>query len=277
LITNEKLVGEKYGIINDKPWRRKALVASDESHRAFYQPRVAIMGQQIYVLYLAKSDEENEIYFYELALGSPASKLIDRVPYASGTGYYFDSESNLKIDGQFVYYYGTKGMQGRRYKIGSGEKAEPTDFYPRTDEGSEPVTSISPNGRYIVASIAGGLWENASEDYKLATRGQKESGQFAGISLYDRKTNSNDVLFKQEYTGDWSIGRIIWADDSENLFFDNAGAVACVWKYALKSRILQKIVPEHEARAPVFFRFDGREYIVYVDSTMNSQVMIATE
>ncbi len=213
-----------------------------------------------------------------MELRSSVSKLIDQVPYVFGTGYYFDWESNLKISGQFVYYYGTKGAQGRRYKIGSGEKAEPADFYPRTDEGSEPVTSISPNGRYIVASIGEGLWANASEDYKLATRGLKESGgQFAGISLCDRKTDSNAVLFKQEYTGECSIGRIIWAGDSENLFFDNAGAVACVWKYALKSRILQKIVPEHEARAPVFFRFDGREYIVYVDSTTNSQVMIATE
>ncbi len=36
LITNENLVGEKYGIINDKPWRRKALVVSDESQRVFY-------------------------------------------------------------------------------------------------------------------------------------------------------------------------------------------------------------------------------------------------
>lgn len=101
-----------------------------------------------------------------------------------------------------------------------------------------------------------------------------EKGEFTGISLFNRVTKQRDVLFRQEYAGDWSIGRIVWSDDGSRLFFDNSGAVACIWEYSLADRRLRKIVPEHSAAKPVFVRYRYRDYIIYTDG---NALMVATE
>ena len=290
LITNERMTGEKYGIINYETWRRTSLVVSDAARREFFQPRVAVIAARVWILYLAKAANENEILVYEIALGEEVPYLVDRLAYKEGSGYYFDSDNNMVIKGEFAYYFGTLGESGRRYRIGSRESATSADFYPRDLQG--PQTWTSPNGRFIVASIAGGNWAGspveaamaaAGNEYALATHGQNPDGKFAGIAMYDRKQETNSTLFQQEYMGDWSIGSIIWSDDSERIFFDNAGAVACIWQYEIGTRILRKIVPEHEARSPQFLRYEGREYILYVETQgagepgVVSRVMIATE
>lgn len=281
LITNERMAGEKYGIVNNKPWRRTALVTADGSLREFFQPRPVVIEQRAWILYLAKAWEENEIYVYELALGEDSPYLVDRLAYKPDSGYHFDSIHNLTVSGQIVQYFGNRGASGRRYRIGSRQQAEPADFFPPDDSG--PLTATSPNRRYIVAPIAGGNWGVADGDYALATRGLNQSGEFAGLSMYDRKQNANSILFQQQYSGDWSIGNIIWSDNSESVYFDNAGAVACIWQYEISSRVLRKIVPEHEAHNPQFLRYQGREYVVYVETKnsaqadVSSRLMIATE
>jgi hypothetical protein len=284
LIVNSRIIGEKYGLINDRPWRRRALVVSDESKREFFLPRAAVVRSRLYVLYLAKAWDDDTGYLYELMPGSGEPYLVDRLPY-DGQGYWFDDEANMAVKGDYIYYLLSLGHSGKRYKIGSRELPGETDFF--IVRKGEYYTSTSPNGRFIVAPNAGYGRADAPDDYKLATRGQNQGtfseGEFTGISLYDRKLDSNSVLFKQSYTGEWSIGNIIWSDDSESIFFDNYGAVACIWKYTLNHRVLQKIVPEHEAHSPFFLRLDGRDYILYVDTvgraseTMVSRVMIATE
>lgn len=43
---------------------------------------------------------------------------------------------------------------------------------------------------------------------------------------------------------------------------DNAGAIAYIWQYEISSRVLRKIVPEHESRNQQVLRYQRREYIV---------------
>lgn len=285
LIVNSRIIGEKYGLINDRPWRRKPLAVSDDNKREFFQPRAVYTHSDLHVLYLAKAWHEPTIFVYELKPKSGELYIVDQLPYSYGTGYYFDDEANLAIRGEYLYYFWDSGHSGRRYKIGSQEPPKDADFY--IARKSQFYTSISPNGRFIVAPNAGYVSDTAPEAYRLATRGQQQGslseGEFTGISLYDKKLDSNSILFKQKYTGDWSIGSIIWSDDSEAIFFDNAGAVACVWKYTISHRVLQKIVPEHQTRSPFFLRLEGRDFILYVETTkdglevLTSRLMIATE
>jgi hypothetical protein len=114
LITNENLVGEKYGIINDKPWRRKALVASDESHRAFYQPRVAIMGWCGDVLFLAKSDEGTKS-FLNWRWGHRHQNRGSTC--ASGTGILL-IRSQFEVNGNCLLLR-NQGDRGAGHKIGA--------------------------------------------------------------------------------------------------------------------------------------------------------------
>lgn len=65
----------------------------------------------------------------------------------------------------------------------------------------------------------------------------------------------------------WSVGSFIWSDDNTKLFFDNHGSqAACIWQYHLKTRSLEKIIPEHEARDPFFFNYKNKEYILYIEN-----------
>jgi hypothetical protein len=113
---------------------------------------------------------------------------------------------------------------------------------------------------------------SAPADYLLAMG--DERGEFTGLSVYDKASKEVNMLFKQDYTGDWSIGSIIWSDDNTRIFFDNSGAVACIWEYNIAERELRKIVPEHSARQPYFFRYQNRDYVLYING---QDLMVATE
>lgn len=284
LIVHERILGGGYGIINDEPWRRKVLARSGEDRQEFFQPRAKVVDGRVFVLYLAKAWGVNDIFLFELDVEAGETYEVVRMPYKSGSGYYFNSPNNLVIKGSELYFSGGDN-NGMRYLIGSKSAPVREDFYPAPG-GSSFTFAKSPSGRYTAAANienwAPGALESAPEDYRLAIRGS-EGGSFTGIALHDRNTDENSVLFKQEYTGDWSIGTIIWSDDGEQIFFDNSGAVACIWRYDLGDRILQKIVPEHDASWPFFLRFKGRDYILYVQTEgwssdiVESRIMIATE
>nr|VFJ43260.1 MAG: hypothetical protein BECKDK2373B_GA0170837_10055 [Candidatus Kentron sp. DK] len=68
-------------------------------------------------------------------------------------GYHFSSNQNLKIVGDFVYYFTDSDMdsgKGRKYRIGSGAPAVEEGLYYERDNWL--IASTSPNGRYIAAA-----------------------------------------------------------------------------------------------------------------------------
>lgn len=273
LIIPERILSGNYEIINDRPWRRKTLV-STPNHEVF-QPRAKIVDGDLFIFYLEKQNgfDPGPIFLSEYNVQTKKAKRVDQLHYG-GLGYYFNTSQNLKIVGDYVYYFAGRQGDGRKYKIGSNEPATDESFFHERDDWF--ITATSPNGRYIAAANsnnwAQSALENATTDYLLAMG--DERGEFTGISIYDKASKEVKILFKQEYTGGWSIGNIIWADDNTRIFFDNAGAVACIWEYRITERKLRKIVPEHSAWYPFFFRYRNKDYILYVD---RGNLMVATE
>ncbi|WP_062054328.1 hypothetical protein [Aquimarina longa] len=61
------------------------------------------------------------------------------------------------------------------------------------------------------------------------------------------------------------FGSMSWDDRGKVLYFDNSAICqACIWKIDIKTKELIKIVPEHEAIDPYFFKEKGKENIAYV-------------
>ncbi len=71
--------------------------------------------------------------------------------------------------------------------------------------------------------------------------------------LCTNKKGKSDTLIAQEYSGSWSFGEVTWSADENKFYFDNSGAVACIWEIDLLAKTIDKIVPEHHAHCPVFY------------------------
>ncbi len=89
---------------------------------------------------------------------------------------------------------------------------------------------------------------------------------WSNIELYlkNLKTDEKEILWHEEYYGDWSIGDVVWSEDSKRLYFDNSGPQACIWEYQLESSTLTKIVPDHEAMFPSVVYWNSWDYVCYV-------------
>ncbi|MBN2495933.1 MAG: hypothetical protein JXR96_15180 [Deltaproteobacteria bacterium] len=105
-------------------------------------------------------------------------------------------------------------------------------------------------------------------------RGRAQDGENIVLTVAHTASGEEDTVLRQAYTGDWSIGHLAWSADSSALFFDNGGAVACIWRYDLKTRALSKIVPEHEARGPAVFVQDGVEQLAFYQSPWEKTPMV---
>ena len=70
------------------------------------------------------------------------------------------------------------------------------------------------------------------------------------------------TLINQMYDGDWSFGKGAWSLDNSKFYFDNNGAVACIWEVDIKNNTLDKIIPSHLANSPIYL-FDKTDAIMY--------------
>jgi len=75
-----------------------------------------------------------------------------------------------------------------------------------------------------------------------------------------------DTIISQKYEGSWSFGSGDWNTSSDKFYFDNSGAVACIWELDISNRTLDKIVPEHTATSPIVFENnEDKTTVVYCE------------
>ncbi len=84
--------------------------------------------------------------------------------------------------------------------------------------------------------------------------------------LCSTKNGSTDTLISQEYTGNWSFGEVTWSRDESKFYFDNSGAVACIWEINLLAKTIDKIVPEHHAHSPVFYLDENTRTVLFCEN-----------
>ncbi|MDC1105508.1 hypothetical protein OAT16_02310 [Prolixibacteraceae bacterium] len=99
-----------------------------------------------------------------------------------------------------------------------------------------------------------------------------------GADSYDTDYLKGDFKIKPYFPSehektDAIFGGMSWSDDSKVLYFDNSAFdLACIWRFDLEAKKIEKIVPEHEAILPHYFKYMGKEYIAY---TQDNKLMIA--
>lgn len=105
--------------------------------------------------------------------------------------------------------------------------------------------AVSPDGRY---------------------RAEARAGEQIVLTLADRMKEEKKTVLRRAYTGDWSIGSVAWSPRGDAFYFDNAGAVACIWRYDVRGDELTKIVPAHEAFSPAPFTAKGTVWVGFIES-----------
>jgi len=131
---------------------------------------------------------------------------------------------------------------------------------------------VRKGGRYKVKNEIGYFkWNHQhtkfiDEDFKLSTGYSKNAkkvleSEFEYDLSINKKIGNTDNHFM--------ISSTIWSNDDKVIYFDNHNlAIACIWRYDLITKELTKIVPEHEAKAPFAFLYNGKEYVAYIEENM---------
>lgn len=83
--------------------------------------------------------------------------------------------------------------------------------------------------------------------------------------LFHEKYNNSS--FKNESSmEEVFFGGISWHYDEYMFYFDNSGYdYRCIWEADINQKHVAKIVPEHEAIHPFFFKHKANEYVAYVE------------
>jgi hypothetical protein len=219
-------------------WGSTEIYRSGNPEEKFYQVRVfEYQGRPLFVFFGAifKTDEIN-IYIIEY---DGALILKSRVPYTRGTGYYFDNSVNIQMKDETIYYFIDREYTGCAIDLATREVSL-GDHFPFEKKPAFQTEFTSPGGARTV---------------KVGT---------ISLTVVDNSTGDETVLFQQPYSGSWSIGQIVWADD-DVFYFDNSGAVACIWKVDLLEMTLSKVVPEHNARHPYYFEGGQGSFVAYIE------------
>lgn len=219
-------------------WSSAEVYRSGNPKERFYQVRVfEYQGRPLFVFFGAifETDEIN-IYIVEY---DGALILKSRVPYTRGTGYYFDNSSNIRMRDETIYFFIDREYTGSAIDLNTREVTHGDDF-PFEKKPAFQSEFTSPDGARTV---------------KVGT---------VSLTVVDKSTGDETVLFEQPYSGSWSIGQIVWAGD-DVFYFDNSGPAACIWKVDLLDMTLSKVVPEHNARNPYYFVGDRGAFVAYIE------------
>lgn len=123
-------------------------------------------------------------------------------------------------------------------------------------------------------------WEVISRNaWDMCWQVESPSGRFlakikdVGLQIIDHQNSTIDSFISQKYSGTWAIGMGSWSLDNSKFYFDNSGAVACIWELDIVNKTLDKIVPEHHAGRPSFIPSKSVESVLYVDGNCVKRVV----
>jgi len=226
------------------PWESRNIFCSEDPSESFHEIRAIDRDGEISYVVFSSIEHRNgfTFYFNEFdGMGELMSRHeLERADYS------LRDKINLQRHGDYLCYFTSLESRIAKYfSLVTGEHGDTTDNMIEWDlHGMENITAdfTAPNGSLVITLYS------------------------TKLVLRDLTDKSTDTLINQEYRGSWSFGRGSWDDKSTKFYFDNSGAVACIWEVDVERKTLNKIVPEHYADHPFFFNKDSTTYIAYCEN-----------
>ena len=238
------------------PWKQKLLVHMDDIQVLQVVP-YHYENEMRYLIFThsAEGDNEGFMKMYEYVESNEKPKLVFKAEEKSYASLMY---SNFIVkDGKIKFHYTDKNYERiyREYILGS--ESTPEYVY-----GSSKWLYESP-------------FYNHKRSAHIRTDMYYKDNDVTALIKTNTRTQEEEVLFTLQNTDvNWLIGDISWSEDNKVIYFDNASErMACIWRYELLTGVLEKIVPEHEAKYPYVYTYKGKEYVAYVE---NNEIKLAT-
>ncbi|KLV04094.1 hypothetical protein ABT56_15895 [Photobacterium aquae] len=116
----------------------------------------------------------------------------------------------------------------------------------------------------------GDIWNEPLVSMDRQSEINTNDGDLSIESPYYKSTVINNFWDNQ-----WIISNLSWGGDTDEMYYDNTSAKACIWRVDLLSRRVERVIPIDAALVPYGFRVGNVPYVVYVD-TAKKQLLLAT-
>lgn len=273
-------------IIKDNPWQIKKLFSEHQKEESLNSApagwdllsHVSINND---LMFIFKARTKDSISLVAISDVNSRSYVI--------TSYKIDSDNDPYIelikrdDGGFSYvvrgmYNSVKNKQLSNYyriDIVDGTLSEPQTISQPTEdlEKEDWIGYCGEKSCESVLTSPDGKWRLASGDDKIKYL-------YEGVFYFphDRPDLGVNVFIsgveKQKDDG-WSYSRNYSWGLGDSFFFDNDGAMACIWKIDISKKTTERILPIEGLRQPYYIDYDDEEYVVsrYVSETDDDKVM----
>lgn len=261
--------GQSYTSVENEPWPRFALAAVPDMFPDSLAQLidVSIKDGVLYALIYVANSADGPGYNQDNASVQPSSGVL--LEYADNRPGLHVIARNVRFagwrisemmdqgeryagiqNGTFYYRQRTDGelQQAMAYTLGSRQPPQPTTTLYHAQSGAL---------RFAKARVLGSMNDENSD---LRLKYENALPRPASETVLDPES------------GGWSLSDLAWSERRPVLYFENSGAMACIWRVDLASKVLSKIVPEHIAGQPLAVELQGREAIVYIE---HDQLMFA--
>lgn len=115
---------------------------------------------------------------------------------------------------------------------------------------------ISPDGKWRLTSSDGNVKDPDEGMYVFPVNRPD-----LGLNVFaDKADNSiTDDIFGH-------TRQYVWGDDSNSFYFDNSGALGCIWKTDIGNKTTKRIIPVEGILDPFYIKYDGEDLILSVYS-----------
>jgi hypothetical protein len=231
-IINESLSGLR---LIDKQWEQSSFVSFGEESvtcvRQVENGFVAITN--VDTCFFAS------FYFYHI---SNNGEILSRYRL-SNANFSIDNKNNfIEKDGVVHYFINRRESKEFVYDLKRMKHSVAHDFIINWDainQWDSVCSYTSPSGKYSV--------------------------EIRDVSLIFRNVNKNelDTLITLSDDCTMSFGRGAWSTKKNKFYFNNWGAVSCIWEVDFRKNTLAKIVPELRAKNPICFIDNGIDKVMY--------------
>jgi len=224
----------KLDLIKNK-WESEAILCSENENFLLLRK---VSNERFIAIGVEEIKDSYSFQFYDFNIDG---KILHK-SIITNADYSIDNRFNFIIENNSIYYYTKKNDKEITFSYSllnniHNETRQQKLDWERIRDWKEESIYISPNNDISV---------------------QLSDVQF----IVMRQEQKNDTLINQMYDGTWSFRQGVWSADNSKFYFDNSGAVACIWEVDLTNKTLDKIVPDHRARAPIYI-FDKTDEVLY--------------
>lgn len=201
--------------------------------------------------------------------------LISRARDAQGNALaYFSVGDDSHKDYHYLFISpgGEKGISDMSPEQADSLAKQPTPWTGYCGSSECNASLISPDGKWRLTSSDGNV-KDPDEGMYVFPVNRPDLGLNVFADNADNSITDDAFGYIRQY---------VWGEDSNSFYFDNNGALGCIWKTDIGKKTTKRIIPVEGILEPFYIKYDGEDLILSVYSysyqdDFKSEIYIAKE